>query len=283
MLNAAAMHGIDLSHMWGTVDRAADGRPVRVREVCVAVSGSGRTAVMLLGEPGPHPKQGHVERVACIRAASEALRGGSISLAQTLPEPDQAWAVEAFTEAGFMRVGELAYMRRGIQMAGAASLDWLEGVSVRNVRGVGGLDETDRKLMIQALDRSYEDTLDCPELCGLRATADVLESHQATGAWNAKLWWLVMLDGEPEGCMLFNRVPEQGTVELVYLGLSKRLRGRGLGSRLLLLGLESAVRTDAGQITCAVDMRNVPARRLYTRFGFHEFGRRLAMVKRITQ
>jgi len=285
MINAAAMHGIDLSLMWGTVDRAPDGRATRVREVCLAVPGSGKTAVLLLGEPTgikPSPGDGHPERVACIRAACEHLKGRVLSLAQTLPEPKQTWAIQAFGDAGFTRVGDLAYMKRGVQaLSAGAGGGWPTDISVRNVRGGPGQGPSaeDHALLIEALDRSYEDTLDCPELCGLRQTSDVLESHRATGEWNAGLWWLVLMDGRPHGCMMFNRVPDQGSVELVYLGISREIRGRGLGARLLEVGLEGAIRTDASQITCAVDLRNGPALRLYARFGFSEFGRRVAMVR----
>jgi len=279
MLSAAAMHGIDLSMMWGTVDRSPDGRISRIREVCLAVPGSGRTAVMILGDPAG-TGNGHVERVGCIRAACGYLgaQGSDFKLAQTLPEPRQAWAVDAYSDAGFVKVGDLAYMRRGVQpLESPSKQDWPEGVTVRNVRGLGPGDE-DRRLILEALDRSYLETLDCPELCGLRDTADVLESHRSTGDWNPRLWWLVFKHGQPHGCVLFNRVPEQGSVELVYLGLSPDLRGTGLGLKLMVLGLESAIRTDATQVTCAVDLRNAPALKLYGRLGFHEFGRRVAMV-----
>jgi ribosomal protein S18 acetylase RimI-like enzyme len=283
MMTAAAVHGIDLSLMWATVDRRPDGAVSRIREVCLAVPGTGRTAVLMLGEPESALwSNGHQERAACISAACGHLAaGGAVRLAQTLPEPRQEWAVGAFSDAGFMKVGDLAYLRRGVQpLSRMATDDLPAGITVRNVRGMRAGDE-DRILLLAALERTYVDTLDCPELCGMRETPDVLESHQSTGEWTARLWWLVFKDGEPQGCMLFNRVPEQGSVELVYLGLSPALRGQGLGYRLMELGLEAALRTDATQVTCAVDLRNGPAQKLYSRLGFQEFGRRVAMVRPI--
>lgn len=285
MLSAAAIHGIDLSMMWGTVDRHPNGRIARIREVCLAVPSSGKTAIILLGEPFG-PDLGHAERVSCIQAACGylgVLPDNQVRLAQTLPEPRQTWAVQAFADAGFMKVGDLAYMRRGVEPPDhPAKQDWPEGITVRNVRGIGPNDE-DHKLVIEALDRSYLETLDCPELCGIRDTADVLESHRCTGDWHPRLWWLVFKHGQPHGCVLFNRVPEQDSVELVYLGLSPEIRGQGLGLKLMELGLENAVRTDATQVTCAVDLRNIPARKLYAKLGFNEFGRRVAMVCRVTR
>ena len=284
MMTAAAVHGIDLSMMWATVDRALDGRPVRVREVCLAVPGSGRTVVLLVGEPadGGVGDRGHKERVQCIGAACRHLQGErEWVLAQTLPEPTQRPTVSAFEEAGFRRVGELATMRRGVEpVTPPLESEWPEGIVVRTVRGRNDRPPADEAaLLVQALDRSYADTLDCPELCGLRDTPDVLESHRCTGEWDGKLWWLVLWRGEPHGCMLFSRIPEQGSVELVYLGLSPELRNKGLGKLLLPLGLSAAVRTASTHIMCAVDVRNAPARKLYGRFGFRESGRRLAMVK----
>lgn len=285
MVTAAAMHGIDLSLMWGTVDRAADGRPMRVRQVCLAVPGSGRTAMLIVSGPSSDSEaQEDAERTACIQAAfqhfmTERARGGrDIRLAQALPEPQEPWAVRAFLSAGFRGVGDLAYLKRSMSNLPEhdAAAPWPDGISVRNISDLKG---PDRALLLMALDRSYQDTLDCPELCGLRDTADVLESHRATGTFDPRLWWLVSLHGQPHGCMLFNNCPDHGSVELVYLGISPELRGRRIGSRLLTLGLSALRGVDADQVTCAVDLRNSPAQRLYARAGFREFGRRVALVR----
>ncbi len=283
LITAAATHGIDLSLMWGTMDRASDGRPVRVRQVCLAVPGSGKTAAMVLSGPGTEAP-GHSERVAALSAACadlgrpERIGGRIVRLAQALPEPDEPWAVKAFLEAGFTRVGDLIYMRRLM----GESLEereprWPQGITVRQVTTL----QADRALLVEALDRSYRDTMDCPELCGLRETADVLESHKATGVFDPKLWWLVLLDGRPHGCILLARAPEQRALELVYLGLSPELRGRGLGSMLLRQSLMQVAGVEAEFIACAVDDRNQPAKRLYAGFGFREFGRRVALVRRV--
>lgn len=283
MVTAAAMHGIDLSLMWGTVERSADGRPVRVRQVCFLVPGSGRTAMLIVSGPGGGPEsQEHAERTACVVAATGSLsepgkKAREIRLAQALPEPDEPWAVRAFLDAGFREVGNLAYLRLPMSKLPQSGPDgpWPEGIAVRTV---GDLKGPDRAMLLMALDRSYEETLDCPELCGLRDTADVLESHRATGAFDPRLWWLITLHGQPHGCMLFNICPDHGSVELVYLGLSPELRGRRIGSQLLALGLSTLRGVDAEQVTCAVDLRNAPAHRLYARMGFREFGRRVALV-----
>jgi ribosomal protein S18 acetylase RimI-like enzyme len=286
MLTAAAVHGIDLSLMWATVDRAAGGRATRARQVCLAVPGAGRTAMLILSGPaGGDEALERAERVACIEAACrhlgcpESAPPREVRLVQALPEPPEPWAVRAFEDAGFIKVGDLAYLRRPMwPPLVVAPPTWPAGVTVRNVERVGRGDP-DRERLIAALERSYEDTLDCPELCGLRETSDILESHLATGVFDRGLWWLVLREGDPHGCVLLSRCPDQGSVELVYLGLSPQLRGQGIGSRLLEMALARVGGAPGEHITCAVDLRNGPAGRVYGRLGFSEFGRRVAMVR----
>lgn len=290
MIEAARSHGVDLSMIWGTVDGDAGGTPIRVREACLVVPGSGRTAMVVVSGPraGTTPAASRAERSACIARAladlAELGRGGAapIVLAQALPEPGDAWAIEAFREAGFIHVADLAYMRRPLPgrglPAGAAKPTWPPAVTVRTVRGARP-GEPDRGPLIEALERSYESTLDCPRLCGLRPTSDVLDSHLATGRWEGRHWRLVLLDGTPHGCLLLSPCPEHGSVELVYLGLSRELRGRGVARALLGVGLSNLSPADGDHVACAVDTRNAPAIRLYERFGFTSFASRVALVR----
>jgi ribosomal protein S18 acetylase RimI-like enzyme len=286
MVTAAAMHGIDFSLAWGTVDRRGDGRPARIRHLCLAVPGSGRTAMMMLAPPAARQESelDHLERVACVEAACRGLEEHrpEVRLAQALTDPDESWATSAFAAAGFLTVGQLAYLRAPLKRAAAqaAAPVWPEGITVRNIRSAAP-GEPDHRLLIQALDRSYLDTLDCPELCGMRETADILDSHRATGIFNPRLWWLVFLHDEPHGCILLSHIPDHNCVELVYLGLSPQLRGRGLGRQLLEMGMGASRGATAEHIACAVDLRNAPARALYEKVGFREFGQRVASVKPI--
>lgn len=290
-LRAAPAHGIDLQLMWGTVDMSDPGNP-RVREACLAVPGAGRTAMLFLSGPerGTTPDDAAARRaelIGAIGAASHALAvqpNGRFKIVQALPEPGEHWAISALEGAGFTKVGELDYLRRppmrgqAARSVRASAEPWPDDIMIRTIERIEP-GSRDRELLIAALDRSYAETLDCPELCGLRETTDVLDSHRATGQFDPSLWWIVFLRGEPHGCMLLSRLPEQDCVELVYLGLSPELRGRRIGSRLLAIGLDHAARKGPVAMTCAVDRRNAPAIRLYARFGFRQFSSRVAFVK----
>jgi mycothiol synthase len=295
MLTAAATHGVDLSLMWGTIDRRKSGQPSRVRQVCLAVPGSGRTAMLVLSPPADRRQgeQDHIDRLVCLHAACEGLEqrnrsgAGDVRLVQALPEPREPWSVRALEGAGFTRVGDLAYLRAPLRGAAAhrsrptaPAPEWPPGVTIRNITGAAP-GNPDRPALVAALNRSYIDTLDCPELCGMRQTEDILDSHRATGVFDPALWWLILLDGEPHGCVLLSHLPDHSCVELVYIGLSPELRGKGIGGHLLRMGIAAASNLAADHMACAVDLRNRPARRLYEHMGFREFGQRIALVKPI--
>ncbi len=284
LLASAPRFGIDLDLLWISLD--ATRRPPRVGEAVMVVPGEGRTAMLFLsvlagrGDTRDEDRK-HAERVAVLRAAFEGIAacGRDIRLAQALPERDEAWSIRAYRDAGMQLVGDLSYLQRAIRATGPApptppgSWEWPEGVEV-----VGADTCTDEQI-VAALDRSYEDTLDCPELCGMREMPDVLASHRATGVYDPARWWVVRVDGRPEGCVLMSHCPDQGALELVYIGLSPVLRGRGLGRTLLDRAIEANAGCGAERLTCAVDHRNAPALRMYDAMGFGEFASRTALVR----
>lgn len=275
-LEAAAVHKIELANMWASVE--PDGRSVR--QVCLAVPGAGRTATMFTSTPGDGAQAlelGAVIGAVCGAAAESCL-------AQALLEPVEALAMEAFAHAGFERLADLAYLRRPTPSASAARRS-PEPTLPQDVF-LRPLAPSDESALTGVLDRTYIDTLDCPRLCELRTTDEVLESHRAAGKFDPALWWMIDLEHDgarrTEGVMLFNPCPAQGTIELVYLGLAPALRGRRLAQPLLEFGIrQCALRAGAMRtITCAVDRRNTPAIRLYERAGFRESALRIAYVRR---
>ena len=133
--------------------------------------------------------------------------------------------------------------------------------------------------LVRALEASYERTLDCPGLYGLRITADILAGHQATGDFDPALWTLLYVDDRPAGVMLLNAFPAHRTVELVYLGLAPFARGRGLGRQLLRHGLAQLKKRRERTLTLAVDDRNTPALALYASEGLRPIVKRVAMIR----
>ncbi len=269
--------GYDLSNMWGTVDRSTP--TACIREVCLAIEGPGRTAMCFLSGPrgGSLEDENTQERAMCIASMMAHLDPDRVCLAQTLPEPEETWALHAYERAGFTHAGELSYMQlvlRGKKRVEART-DCPAGVQIRAVHDPH---RGDRQHLIDVLDASYIDTLDCPGLCGLRTTEDVLESHLTTGAFDPSLWLLAFENETPIGCSLVSPIPENGSAELVYIGLAPNGRGRGLGRVLLERAISELQRRRTERLVCAVDQRNTPALHLYKGLGFHAFSARSAWV-----
>ncbi|HMN39407.1 MAG TPA: hypothetical protein PKE29_01080 [Phycisphaerales bacterium] len=320
-LQAASDHRIDLSLMYCSQD---PGAPDEVREVCLAVLGTGRTAMVFVSGPRKESSWMHgarlTRRAGLVGAGEQSERVGLIHrvceaaaavrtaekpppvLAQTLLETRESEVARAFRVAGFLQLGDLAYMRRPVQrepgrlLELAASPTWPAGLAVRSVAELGASGEDEaavRSRLLGALERSYIGTRDCPELCGMRSLEDVLDSHRSVGVMDPTLWWLVESRDGPQGCLLLSPAPEQDSVELVYLGLAPAVRGIGLGATLLGFGLrrlyDTALAPEAvsghphvrgtGGVTCAVDTRNAPAMKLYRRAGFERVGLRMPFVR----
>ncbi len=291
----ASDNQIDLSLLFGVlgIGKTAGNKSLEIiRQVCLIVKGAGRTTIVFLSEPPRDgdlgtPSEATADRAACLIEACQHMKsqfGDAVQVAQSLPDPRETWAIAAFDRAGFSRVGDLLYLRR----------PWRTGLgTVQSGFGIEGLDvlplssipqSEHNAVLLAALESSYVDTLDCPELCGLRTTQDILDSHFSTGTFVPELWWLVLMHGRPSGCMLFSPIAGQRATELVYLGLAPELRGKGLSSKLLSMGIAQArahpmLQFGFEEFTCAVDTRNIPARKIYERAGFTSFAERVAFVK----
>lgn len=266
-LNDAGAFGIDTRGLWASPD---PGHPDRARHAYLGVPGAGRTLTIFVSPL--HRESDAPELAALIDEATRVEGQGRLS--QVLLEPGDALIRSAFIQAGFREIAELAYLNRprpGPEFDG--EVEWGQGVVVRRWR-LG-----DDEVVAQTLERTYEGTLDCPDLCGMRDPMDVVASHRATGVFDPNLWWLIEADGRCEGVMLFNPCPAQSMVELVYLGLSPALRGRGLARRLMRFALSKLADRNEREVSCAVDLRNTPAMRLYASLGFKETSRRRALVR----
>lgn len=294
LIASAPNHGIDLNLMWGVIEDNsglnAKKTPLKVRQVSLAVLGSGRTAMLFLSNPDNLRSFGAVEIQineisAAIKAALTGLRAHApdqVALAQTLIEPEHTWAHRACTDAGMICVGQLDYMRKSVQKTDLQASEppsWPAGIEIRPIRTLEpNAPDSDRQDLAEALAGSYQETLDCPELCGLRSMEDVIDSHQATGEFNPANWHLIYKDNQPAGCCLLTHIPQSHSVELVYLGIAPLARGLGLGRSVLQYAISQLGQIDISEVTCAVDNRNYPAIKVYQSLGFDRFDARVGFV-----
>ncbi len=294
LVRNAKAHGIDLDLVWGVLGDESQNQP-QVRQVCMVVPGAGGTGMCFVSSPvEKRQDQLDPERFgslkiqtneigAALRGAVEGLAkaaGDRVRIAQILFEPSQRWTHEVCQAAGMISVGTLDYLRMdyGLIRKMTAPSDWGDGIQVRSFQELA----CNEGLLAIALEGSYEGTLDCPELCGMRSMPDVIASHRSTGVFDPSRWWVLMHNNEPAGCCLLSHCPANESVELVYLGLCPSVQGRGLGTKLLTHALTSLrIKDTVNEVTCAVDRRNTPAGKVYLSLGFKRFDARCGYVRPI--
>jgi ribosomal protein S18 acetylase RimI-like enzyme len=136
----------------------------------------------------------------------------------------------------------------------------------------------DPALFHQTLLRTYEETLDCPEINGVRTIAEIMEGHRAQGKHDPSRWWLAHSGRDAVGVLLLTDLPECASWELAYVGVVPEARRRGFGRQLVARALSEAGTAGAARMTLSVDVRNQQAWNLYIDMGFEAFERREAYL-----
>ncbi len=124
------------------------------------------------------------------------------------------------------------------------------------------------ELFREILCTTYGNTLDFPELNGIRTVDESMEAHRQHGVFHPEHWLVAFDQGAAVGVMILAEMPDRGEWELSYLGVVPAARGRGIGRQLVSEALRRAVQLQSSQLTVAVDARNRPASNLYAGMGF---------------
>ena len=266
-LDYAASQHLSLDHLWGSFDARG-----HIDASVLVAPGAGRTAMVFASRPRTAELTARLGTL--LRTAVDDLPPDRVALAQALVDPTDDREEALFLAGGFQRLAELDYLERPVPRFGTvaphASVEGMELLT---------WDPSDRPRLVSLLTRTYEDTLDCPGLAGLRDPEDILDGHLASGTPVRAWWHILRWNGEDAGVLLFNRSANEENIELVYLGLTSNARGRGLGRALLTHGLSLLDGDKARTIVLAVDRANHPAAALYRRHGFRYAMRRLALVR----
>ncbi len=121
----------------------------------------------------------------------------------------------------------------------------------------------------QRIVETFDGTLDCPELNGLRSSKQTLDGFLDGEHLREKQdWYLLELGGDQIGCALLTHHPESQLLELTYMGLRPVARKRGLGKRLVELAIQRGKALNCVGVAAAVDRRNLPALKVYEAMGF---------------
>jgi ribosomal protein S18 acetylase RimI-like enzyme len=235
-----------------------------------AVRTPGRTALLYL--PPDVVARRHPEAYdRVLRSLQATLWSQAVVLAQALLPTGSRHTEHVLTGAGFRFLAELAYQERRVDAAPGSTRvrDDLEFVAYA--------DDT-HPLFVRALERTYQNSLDCPGLTGLRDTEDVLATHRAAGRHDPNLWYVARAGDEPVGVLLLSQVLRRPALEVVYMGVASSARNQGVGHALLARAADECTARRMSAITLAVDAANQPALHMYQRWGFTEIARRRAWI-----
>jgi len=237
----------------------------------MVIPGAGHVG-MVFHSPAESPGVEAAALSAALRAAADAALGDGLAFVQSIIGHRQRADGRAFVEAGFVRLAELAYMRR--DLAGAVEPPRVPGLDWQSCRPMAPAE------LGPVILGSYERSLDCPALAGLRGIGDVLESHKASGIWRPDFWWIARVRGAPAGCVLVNdSASNPGEMDLVYMGVMTAFRGLGLGRAMVRHACLQAQRDRRQFVNVVVDAANHYASRIYEAEGFRLAHRRAAYIR----
>ncbi len=137
----------------------------------------------------------------------------------------------------------------------------------------------ERARLAGLIERTYEGTLDCTDLNGVRDIDDVIIGYQGTGVYRPENWFFVRFDNADIGVLLLADHPAAAYWELVYMGLVPEARGRGWGRQIVLQSQWLGRRAKIDRIVLAVDTSNLPAVRTYAKSGFHSWNKRSVYIR----
>jgi mycothiol synthase len=191
--------------------------------------------------------------------ALDWLRGRGAKLAQAFLSPlDRPYAC-SLVRRGFQRVTRLNYLEHLLQAVPSPAQQQIRYVTYT---------EKNRHAFHATLLRTYEATLDCPELNGVRTIEEIIAGHLSQGDHRPDRWWLALAQDRPVAVAMATVVPDLQAWDLSYLGVVPEARRQGVGRALAGHVLRAAQKAEAPKMILAVDERNVPALQLYGQLHF---------------
>ncbi len=244
----------------------------RIVGATMVIAMPGRTAITY--QPRVQPDIPETTTARLWQAMDAYLREQRVRLAQEVLPMDALADAATSQAAGFDLATELVYYCCDTSLAPA-------GFSSAPLTTTA-CEAVDRERLAPLIEATYEKTLDCQELNGVRSSVDVIDGYLEGGAWQSERWRFLQAEGQDVGCiLLMQRSPD--SCELIYLGLIPSARGRGWGRLATGAALRLAKELGCNELTVATDTRNTPARRVYEQAGFVEFDRRRVLLRVIDE
>lgn len=237
------------------------------------ITSAGRTMLLMVPLFVAGPMQMTATR-GLVNQTCELAKADGIKIAQCLVDPDHLAAMQLLENAGFKKIADLMYLQLTPSLTPRKPPVLPEGF------GWKSYEPSTHELFARGILGSYEESLDCPTMKGLRSIEDIIAGHRATGQHDPKLWHVVIDPaGAPVGVLLLSKIHNGAALELVYVGIVPGQRGKGIGDALMRKAMEAMAETHAQKLTLAVDAINTPALNLYWRHGMKQAGKKTALMR----
>jgi ribosomal protein S18 acetylase RimI-like enzyme len=242
--------------------------------VAAIIEGVGRTSMIFFSPPyAPGVDRKQLARLIS-EISKDAINGG-MSLVQALIDPRDTEQADVLKNSGMILLAELIYMRRDLRIRPPEEPNVRQGLTWRSYKQFTEVE------LGEVISQSYADSVDCPALRGVRKMTDVIAGHKCSGAFCPEAWWIVDYGDQatPAGCILVNDSVKTPSADIIYMGVTREFRRRGLAGAMLQRCIAQAAQRNCETVSVAVDTRNDHAIRVYEQSGFVEIHRRLAYVE----
>lgn len=207
-----------------------------------------------------------------IEAGCVYVREQGARLIQSLLSPAHLTRAAHLLRNGFRQITVLVTLAHDLELTGPQR-------AVASRLTLEAYDPSAPEELHATLLRSYEATMDCPEITGVRTIDEVIAGHKAQGPFDPRNWWLARDGGRSVGVVVMVDNPTWEEREVAYIGIVPEARRRGHARELLVRALTEARRDGIRRVLLAVDERNEPAWRLYRRLGFEEVERQHVFLR----
>lgn len=200
---------------------------------------------------------------AILQEMVKRIDHSDVSIGQSLLDPGQINQRRLLSQNGFPHLTNLIFMRHPLTEIiqsvpeNEASLQWIKFDKSQNYQR-----------FLDLLERTHQESHDCPKLNHIRTAEESLESHRSSGDSDEKHWYLFHREGIDLGVLLLSEHQEDQVWEVVYMGVSPEQRGKGYGSAFLRHGLREAKAQKQTAVILAVDHKNSYAIKIYEDMGF---------------
>ncbi len=230
---------------------------------------------MLLGTPlGPADDPTPTGR--CLEAALASGRQTDNHLAQLVHVPEAVGTAEAAKLGGMEWLAELQFLRTASIPEPATSMN--ASAPLQSKITWCDCDDLETQALHAVLLDTYVDAQDCPGLRGRREPEDILIGHEASGVRHQ--WMAAKIEQELVGVLLLAETPERHLLQVLYVGVVPKFRGKRLGQKLMAKANEIAISRKL-PLSLHVDRRNTHALKLYRKFDLQPRESRVAWIAEI--